>query len=132
MESTNFAVTPEMIQAAWIGADVPDNIEKLEYWIGAAGREILARVPSLPARLKNDPTGALAATVTDVVVAVVTRVFRNPSGVRSLMQTTGPFTTNTTYGGDAPGGLELTAGEYARLAPRRSRAFSVDLFPGGL
>jgi len=64
------------------------------------------------------------------VVAMVTRVFRNPEGIRQTNVTTGPYTNSKTYGGDTPGGLGLTADELAKLqGASSSGAFTISLIP---
>lgn len=43
-----------------------------------------------------------------VVARVVIRHLRNPDGVRSLSEATGPVTASVTYSGDDPGALKVT------------------------
>ena len=72
----------------------------------------------------------LIETARDVVVAMVTRVFRNPEGIRQANTTTGPYTESRTYGGDVPGGLGLTDDELSKLSGVRIRgAFTVSMIP---
>src|SRR5699024_8899022 len=84
-------------------------------------------------RLDSGQEPDLADTVVDVVSAMVSRVFRNPSGHRSVsgQETTGQFSgSNTiTFGGDNPGALVLLDEERDALrpldAPRGGQAFSI-------
>ncbi|MBF4613753.1 Gp19/Gp15/Gp42 family protein [Curtobacterium sp. VKM Ac-1376] len=119
---------------AWIGSDAPTDVDRVTNWVARAEREIRFRVPHLQARIDAEAElGAstdLLDTARDVVVAMVTRVFRNPEGVRQRNTTTGPFTESATYGGDVPGGLGLTDDELAKLQGTRSRgAFTIDMIP---
>ena len=130
--------TPDDVIDSWIGDDAPDDPLLVEKWIARAERMIRREFPSIPARIVADAEPDLADTVNDIVVAVVTRVFRNPSGHRSIsgQETTGQFSgSNTiTFGGDNPGALELLDSERAALAlpgeKRGRRAYS--FVPGGI
>ena len=130
--------TPDDVIDSWIGDDAPDDPLLVEKWIARAERMIRRAFPSIPARIVADAEPDLADTVNDIVVAVVTRVFRNPSGHRSIsgQETTGQFSgSNTiTFGGDNPGALELLDSERAALAlpgeKRGRRAYS--FMPGGI
>ena len=130
--------TSDDVIDSWIGDDAPDDPLLVEKWIARAERMIRREFPSIPARIVADAEPDLADTVNDIVVAVVTRVFRNPSGHRSVsgQETTGQFSgSNTiTYGGDNPGALELLDSERAALAlpgeKRGRRAYS--FVPGGI
>lgn len=127
--------TPEDVQDAWIGEGVPMDDTQVAVWIAKAEREIRFRVPDLQSRIDAEaqlfpPVTDLLDTARDVVVSMVTRVFRNPDGIRQRNTTTGPFTESATYGGDVPGGLGLTDDELAKLQGVRSRgAFTVSLIP---
>ena len=130
--------TPDDVVDSWIGDDAPDDPLLVEKWIARAERMIRREFPAIGARIVSGLEPDLADTVNDVVVAVVTRVFRNPSGHRSVtgQETTGQFSgSNTiTYGGDNPGALELLDSERAALAlpgeKRGRRAYS--FVPGGI
>lgn len=126
--------TPADVIDAWIGDGTPSDDDKLALWIGRAERKIRREVPSLVERLaKSPPEQDLVETVRDVIVAMVTRTFRNPEGVRSTQRSTGPFSTGITYGGDTPGELTLTEEERAALVGVTSTggAFAVDTIPTG-
>lgn len=119
---------------AWIGYDAPTDVERVENWVARAEREIRFRVPDLQARIEAEAEAGLSTdlieTARDVVVAMVTRVFRNPEGIRQRNTTTGPFTESATYGGDVPGGLGLTDDELLKLQGTRVRgAFTIDMIP---
>lgn len=130
--------TSDDVIDSWIGDDAPDDPLLVEKWIARAERMIRREFPAIGARIVSGLEPDLADTVNDVIVAVVTRVFRNPSGHRSVsgQETTGQFSgSNTiTYGGDNPGALELLDSERAALAlpgeKRGRRAYS--FVPGGI
>lgn len=125
--------SPEDVLDSWIGLDAPTDVVLLQRWIERAEREIRYRVPSVSERITAlEPD--LLETVQDIVAAMVTRVFRNPEGIRTVNESsgTGPFSASVsrTYGGDQPGGLALLDGELARLrGERSSRAFTVSMIP---
>ena len=129
---------PDDVIDSWIGDDAPDDDLLIAKWIGRAERLIRREFPALAARIASGAEPDLAETVNDVVVSMVTRVFRNPSGHRSVsgQETTGQFSgSNTiTYGGDNPGALELLDSERAALSlpgeKRGRRAYS--FMPGGI
>jgi len=124
---------------AWIGDDAPTDQSKVDVWIGKAEREVKRRVPDIQTRIdaEADETPArsdLLESAKDVVVAMVTRVFRNPEGARqrNTTTTTGPFsdTGSVTYGGSTPGGLALTDDELASLTATKAQgAFTVSMIP---
>lgn len=127
--------SPADVTGAWIGEGAPDDSDQVQVWIDKAEREIKYRVTDIQARITaeadEDPARTdLLETAKDVVVAMVTRVFRNPEGIRQRNTTTGPFTDSATYGGDVPGGLELTDSELAKLrGVSQSGAFTVNMIP---
>lgn len=126
---------PTDVTGAWIGQDAPTDTTKIQTWIDKAEREIRYRVPDVQTRLDAEAAETpartdLLETAKDVTVAMVTRVFRNPEGIRQTNETTGPFTSSRTYGGDVPGGLGLTDDELAKLqGARQSGAFTVSMIP---
>lgn len=126
--------TPDDVTGSWIGEGAPTNTALVQKWIDRAEREIRFRVPDLQARVEAEAnlTPAktdLMETVIDVAVAMVTRVFRNPEGIRQANVTTGPFTESRTYGGDVPGGLGITTDELSKLQGSRGGAFTVSMIP---
>jgi hypothetical protein len=126
--------SPTDVTGAWIGEGAPADQEKIQNWINKAEREIRFRVPDIQARITAEmalvpPSTELLDTAKDVTVSMVTRVFRNPEGIRQTNETTGPFTASRTYGGDVPGGLGITADEIAKLEGVRGGAFEINLIP---
>lgn len=127
---------PEDITGSWVGVNIPTDAEKLQVWIDRAERLIRKRVPDLQARIDAEaelvPVETdLLDTTKDVVVSMVTEVFRNPEGMRSLQTTTGPFTNSTTFGGDNPGKLTLSHADENMLAGTRpGQAYTLDLIAG--
>lgn len=131
--------TPDDVVDSWIGPDAPTDHMLVQKWIDRAEREIRYRVKDLQARMDAEqelvpPSTVLLDLARDVVVAMVTRVFRNPDGTRTVNQSsgTGPFSESVsrTYGGDQPGGLSMTDDELAKLQGLESSgAFSIDLLP---
>lgn len=80
---------PGDVTGAWIGSDAPTDANLIQKWIDKAEREIRYRVPDIQTRI--DAEGALVPPVTDllelakdVTVTMVTRVFRNPEGIRQI------------------------------------------------
>lgn len=125
---------PTDVTGAWIGEGAPTDNPKIQTWIDKAEREIRYRVPDIQDRIDAEAAETpartdLLETAKDVVVAMVTRVFRNPEGIRQVNTTTGPFTDTKTYGGGLPGGMGLTDDEIAKLQSTRAGAFSIDLIP---
>ena len=126
--------SPSDVTGAWIGAGAPTDSALIQKWVDKAEREIKYRVPNIQARItaeaaETPPRTDLLETAKDVAVAMVTRVFRNPEGIRQANVTTGPFTESRTFGGDMPGGLALTADELAKLQGARGGAFTVSMIP---
>ena len=131
--------TPDDVLGSWIGDDAPDDALLVQRWIDRAERLIRREFPEIQERLDSGGEPDLADTVVDVVSAMVARVFRNPSGHRSVsgQETTGQFSgSNTiTFGGDNPGALGLLDEERDALrppdAPRGGQAFSIGVAPAG-
>lgn len=131
--------TAQDVIDSWIGDDAPDDVDLIELWLAKAEREVRRRVPDLQERIDAEaelvpPSTELLETAKDVVVAMVTRIFRNPSGVRQRTgtTTTGPFgdTVSETVGGNNPGVLEPTDDELAKLqGVTSSGAFTIDMIP---
>jgi len=126
--------TPADVTGAWIGEGAPTDTGKIQKWIDKAEREIRYRVQDVQERIDAEAAETpartdLLETTKDVVVSMVMRVFRNPEGIRQVNETTGPFTSSRTYGGDVPGGLGITDDELAKLQGKRGGAFAIDLIP---
>lgn len=121
---------------AWIGDGAPTDPAKIDTWIGMAERLIRREVPDLQARIDAEaeivpPVTDMLETVRDIVISMVTRVFKNPDGKRSMQSASGPLSESITFGGDNPGGLFLSDDERRALLGGRSgqRAFMVDMIP---
>jgi hypothetical protein len=128
----NWTTAAEVV-AAWIGDDAPTDMVKVDLWVGRAERLVRATIPGIADRIAADPVVEpdLLDNVKDVVTSMVQRVFRNPEGVRTRQESTGPFSGSVTLGGDQPGELWLTGDEKARLSLAGSGggAFSIDMIP---
>ena len=121
---------PYDVTGAWIGEGAPTDTMQIQAWIDKAEREIKYRVPDIQTRIDAEvPATDLLDTAKDVVVSMVTRVFRNPEGIRQTNVTTGPYTASKTYGGNQPGGLGITDEELAKLQGKRGGAFTVSMIP---
>jgi len=126
--------SPTDVIGSWIGEGVPSDHGLVQTWINKAEREIRRRVRDIDARItaegaEEPPRMDLVEVAKDVTVAMVTRVFRNPEGIRQTNITTGPFTNSKTYGGDVPGGLGITDDEMSKLQGQHDGAFQIDLIP---
>lgn len=130
-------VIAQDVKDSWIGEGAPTDDALLDLWIGRAERLVRRSVPDLQARLDAEaavlpePITDLLDTTKDIVVSMVIRLFRNPEGIRSTNLTTGPFSENRTYAGDAPGGLHITDDELSQLQGGESgqTAYAVDTIP---
>ena len=128
--------TPDDVINAWVGPEAaPDDTDQVALWIARAERRIRAAVPDIKSRIDADEPDLLENAI-DVAVAMVTRVYRNPSGHRSIsgQETTGQFSgSNTiTFGGNNPGALELLDDERDLLSGSSgdAGAFEVDMMLG--
>lgn len=124
---------PDDVTAAWIGDNAPTDLSQIALWIGRAERKLRVALPGLKGRYFAVPVVEpdLKDNVRDVIVAMVTRVYRNPSGIRQVQETTGPFATSQTFSGANPGELTVTDDELDMLLPPGNvkGAFSIDLIP---
>ena len=123
--------TAAEVVAAWIGDDAPTDLAKVDLWIGKAERLLRTKAPDLQGRLDIALDLDLLSNIQDVVTSMVQRVFRNPEGVRTRQETTGPFSGSVTLGGDQPGELWVTDDELARIsgAGLNRGAFTIDTTP---
>ena len=124
--------TAQDVLDAWIGEDAPTDEAKVETWVGKAERLIRRKVPDVVSRYEVGETD-LAENLKDVVVDMVTEVFRNPEKRRQINTTTGPYTESFTVAGDNPGALVLTGEQFELLAPEgvsvKAAPTSVDMIP---
>ena len=124
---------PSDVIDSWVGDGAPTTADTalITRWIAKAERKLRADLPDLAGRLaETPPEPDLAENVTDVIVAMVTRVLRNPEGVRTRQEAEGPFSASITFGGDTPGGLYVTDDELALLSPRRAGQKAFTVTPG--
>ena len=116
---------------SWIGDNLPTDHALVGRWIARAERMLRREFPTLQQRVDNGDEPDLLETVKDVVTAMVTRVFRNPEGVRQMQETDGSFTGSITFSGDQPGGLALLDSERDALRDpgtgKAGQAFSIGM-----
>lgn len=121
---------------SWIGTGAPNDTALVETWIARAERMIRRNVPDLQDRIDAEaeldpPSTDLLDLTKDVVIGMVTRVFRNPEGKRSIQSASGPLSESVTFGGDTPGGLVMTSEESDLLSGfRPGESFVIDLIAG--
>lgn len=119
----------------WVGGDAPTDAALVDKWVAKAERLIRSEVPGIQARIDGGLEPDLLDNARDVVGEVVARKFRNPEGLRTVQDSTGPFGSSRTYGGTEPGALYLTEDEVRKLSVSTStagqRAFTIDTFPQG-
>jgi hypothetical protein len=123
--------TVDDVKSRWLTGAVPATDAQLVTLIADAEDIILGEFLTIEADLMS---GVVPATrVVRVVARMIHRVLRNPEGVRSTQETTGPFSGSTTYGGDNPGELYLTDDDRRDIGGRkaRGRAFTISTIPGG-
>jgi hypothetical protein len=93
--------------------------------LGDAEQIILSTYPGIQARITAETLPV--ERVVMVVVAMVTRLLRNPEFVRTIQETVGAFSQSRTYLGN-DSGLFLSDSEAALLRPNSpSKAFQVDM-----
>lgn len=122
--------TPDDVQARWVGDEIPADDDLLTELIADVEDLILAEFPDLHDRVAAGQITPRRITLTTVLI--IHRHLRNPDGIRSTAETTGPFTASRTYGGDEPGALSLTDDDRRRILGRRTgqRAFTITPGPG--
>jgi len=129
-------VAPDDVIDSWVGSNAPTDTARLQIWIDRAERLVRRRVPDLQARIDGEadaipPVTDLLDSTCDVVIEMLTEVFKNPDGKRSVQSSTGPFSDNVTFGGDNPGKLVLTPSQASLLASTADgEAFTFDLIAG--
>lgn len=119
--------TVDDVLSRWVGEDQPSDLGLVGWIIEDAETVIAAEFPGIAERIGG---GDLPVERIRLVVArMVTRALRNPEGVRTRQEGTGPFTGSVTFGGDNPGDLWLTDDEMGLLRPsgrHRQRAFTIN------
>jgi hypothetical protein len=119
------------VKSRWLTGDVPATDAQILTLIGDAEDIILGEFPTIEA----DVAGGVvpAPRVVRVVARMVHRVLRNPEGIRSTQESTGPFSGSTTFGGDNPGELYLTDDDRRDIGGRKTKgkAFTVSTIPAG-
>lgn len=129
-------VEPNDVIDSWVGGNMPSDASKLQVWIDRAERLVRRRVPDLQTRIDleaevDPPVTDLIDTAKDVVIEMVTEVFKNPDGKRSIQSASGPLSESTTFGGDNPGKLFLSRQQEDLLSGTNpGEAFSVDMIAG--
>lgn len=124
---------PDDVIRMWVGDNPPTDVELVGRWVARAERLIRKEFPDMRERLEDTAREPdLAESVKDVVIAMVTRVFRNPEGIRTIQDSTGGvFSGSTTFAGSNPGALYLEEWERAQLRPPgkagRGQAFSISV-----
>lgn len=126
---------PSDVTQDWIGANIPADETLVGRWVAKAERMLRREFPTLNERLESGQEPDLLDTVKDVVIAMVTRVFRNPEGIRQMQETDGSFTGSITFSGDQPGGLVLLDSERDALrepgAQKTGQVFNRSMLPPG-
>lgn len=113
------------VTSRWVGNDVPTDETLVETLLGDAEQIILSTYPGIQARITAETLPV--ERVVMVVVAMVTRLLRNPEFVRTIQETVGAFSQSRTYLGN-DSGLFLSDSEAALLRPNSpSKAFQVDM-----
>lgn len=129
-------VTAKDVIDSWIGPGAPNDTALVDTWIARAERMIRRSVADLQQRIdaeaeQDPPSTDLLDLTKDVVIGMVTAVFRNPEGKRSIQSASGPLSESTTFGGDTPGALVLTRADNDLLSGfRPGEAFTFDLIAG--
>ncbi len=111
----------------WVGNDAPTDETLVETLLADAEQVVLSSYPAIQARIDADAMPV--ERVRMVVVAMVTRLLRNPEFVRTVQESVGAFSQSRTYIGN-DSGLFLTDGELALLRPSAAnKAFEMNLAP---
>lgn len=113
----------------WIGTGAPANINQVEIFIGDAETLIDREFPDLADTVDGD-AGPTSEQVKLVVVAMVTRLYKNPDGIRSRTDASSDqFGGTVVYAGSNPGGLTITDDERVILrggTATTTSPFSID------
>lgn len=122
----------------WVGDD-PIGVENatIDVLLEDAEDTVLREFPDMATRVAraegdDDTEGPSTPLrrVKKVIARMVIRHLRNPSGERTRMEVSGPFTENVTFGGSEPGTIYMTEQDKAELDDVQSGgAFTVDTTP---
>jgi hypothetical protein len=117
------------ITGRWVGSGVPTDTALVDALISDAEQIILATYPGIQARIDDDLLPV--ERVIFVVSQMVTRTLRNPEGLTSWQQSTGPFSQSRSFNSsDGALGIYMTDNETKLLAPNMAgKAFEIDLAP---
>lgn len=123
---------PADVTSRWVGDDpIPADDATITILLGDAEDEILRAFPDVDDRIAADPPTLTVERVKKVAARMVMRVLRNPKGLRTATETTGPFSENETFAGARPGEIYLSTQDRADLADgtTRKRAYTIDASP---
>lgn len=119
--------TYQDVASRWVGAGLPTDQALVNSLIGDAEAIIVSEYPRIQERITAN---TLSVQIVKLVVSrMVSRMLRNPEGLSSVQQTTGPFSYSKSFtGGGSGSDIWLSAEEKSLLAPSRSgKAFEIDL-----
>ncbi len=123
---------PSDVIDRWLNGEIPATDAQIETFLGDAEDTILREYPDIPDRLAATPATITLVRIKKVAARMVIRYLRNPEGLRTFVETTGPFTENATVAVGRPGEIYLTDEDRADLATPEAhsgRAFQVDMTP---
>lgn len=118
------------VTSRWIASTMAPQDEVVSAYLDDASELIDAEFPDLRARAARAPQVGRRARL--VCVRMVMRVLTNPDMVRSVQDTTGPFSGGVTYAAETLSGLYLSDDDRALLRPdpaRTQQAFTIDPTP---
>lgn len=116
------------VKSRWLDGDPPASDTALEQLIDDAEDAIAVAVPGIQHMIDSGTIPLPRAA--RVVARIVARYLRNPTGIRTLQETTGQFSGATTFAGDDLGEITVTDADRRELLGRgtgRGRAFTVAL-----
>lgn len=117
----------EDVRSRAAGSDLDFEDVAITVFIEDAEDLALQEFPDLRERVASGVTPL--PRVRRVVAGMVVRKLRNPEGIRTIQDSTGPFSGSTTFAGDNPGEIYLSDDDRKALAPpgvgSGRRAFSV-------
>lgn len=102
--------------------DFPVPDETLEKLIGDAEDTIEGEFPGLRDKVLRGDDQFPEHRVHKIVARMVLRLLRNPEGVRTIQESTGPWGGSTTLAGDDPGEMYLTDKDRKELRGERTRS----------